>query len=78
MFTQLLAEDLDGRVQAFDLAAAHAAGAVAAKRQRDGQAVEIRDVQIIGIAVSRRATIATRNTRHFQGAGVDVVNPWTS
>lgn len=76
MFTQLLAEDLDGRVQSFDLTAAQAAGAIAASRQRDGRSVEIRDVQIIGIAASRRAIVATRNTRHFAGAGVDLVNPW--
>jgi toxin FitB len=76
LFTQLLTEDLDGRVQSFDLAAAIAAGTIAASRQRNGRSVEIRDVQIIGIASSRRAMVATRNTRHFDGAGVDLVNPW--
>ena len=75
-FIQLLAEDLGGRVQSFDLAAAQAAGTIAASHQRSGRSVEIRDVQIIGIAASRRATVATRNTRHFDGAGVDLVNPW--
>ena len=76
MFTQLLTEDLAGRVQSFDLPAAHAAGTVAANQQRNGRSVEIRDVQIIGIAASRRATVATRNTRHFHGTGIDLVNPW--
>lgn len=76
LFTQLLTDDLDGRVQSFDLAAAHAAGTIAARRQRDGRSVEIRDVQIIGIAASRRATVATRNTRHFHDSDVDLVNPW--
>ncbi len=64
MFAQLLTESLDGRVQSFDLAAAIAAGTVAASQQRNGRSVEIRDVQIIGIAASRRAMVATRNTRH--------------
>ena len=76
MFSLLLDEDLDGRVQSFDLAAAIAAGTLAASRQQAGRAVEIRDVQIAGIAVSRRAAVATRNTRHFDGAGVDLMNPW--
>ena len=76
MFTQLLAEDLDGRVQSFDLTAALAAGTIAASRQRRGRSVEIRDVQIAGIAASRHATLATRNTPHFEGAGVELVNPW--
>jgi len=76
MFSQLLDEDLDGRVQSFDLTAATTAGTIAAAQQRVGRTVEIRDVQIAGIAASRRATVATRNTRHFDGTGVDLVNPW--
>jgi predicted nucleic acid-binding protein len=75
-FSQLLDEDLDGRVQSFDLTAAIAAGTIAATQQRAGRAVEIRDVQIAGIAASRHATVATGNTRHFDGTGVDLVNPW--
>ena len=78
MFLQLLSEDLDGRVQSFDLTAALAAGTIAASQQRGGRSVEIRDVQIAGIAASRHATLATRNTRHFEGAGVELVNPWTN
>jgi toxin FitB len=75
-FSRLLAEDLQGRVQSFDLTAAIAAGTIAATRQRVERAVEIRDVQIAGIAASRHATVATRNTRHFEGTGVKLVNPW--
>jgi len=75
IFSQLLDEDLDGRVQSFDLTAAFAAGTIAATQQRVGRAVEIRDVQIAGIAASRHATVATRNARHFDGAGIEVVNP---
>lgn len=76
MFAQLIDEDLDGRVQSFDLTAASTAGTIAAGQQRVGRIVEIRDVQIAGIAASRHATVATRNTRHFEGTGVDLVNPW--
>lgn len=76
LFSQLLDEDLDGRVQSFDLTAALAAGTIAATQQRAGRAVEIRDVQIAGIAASRNATVATRNTRHFDGTGVCLMNPW--
>ncbi|BAN91840.1 PIN domain-containing protein [Mycobacterium avium subsp. hominissuis] len=75
-FSQLLDEDFDGRVQSFDLTAAIAAGTIAASRQRAGLMVEVRDVQIAGVAASRRATVATRNTRHFEGTGIDLVNPW--
>lgn len=75
-FDRLLAEDLDGRVQCFDRAAADAAGTIAASRQRAGRTVEIRDVQIAGIASVRKATLATRNVRHFEGLGIRLVDPW--
>lgn len=75
-FSQLLTEDLDGRVQPFDQTAAIAASDIAAQQQRGGHLVEIRDVQIAGIAVSRHATLATRNIRHFQETGALLVNPW--
>jgi toxin FitB len=76
-FDQLLTAELDGRVQSFDLAAAIAAGLIAAARQRAGLTMEVRDVEIAGIAVARRATLATRNTRHFADLAVDLVDPWS-
>jgi len=32
---------------------------------------------IAGIALTNRATLATRNTAHFADLSVTVVNPWT-
>lgn len=75
-FDRLLVEDLDGRVQVFDRAAADAAGAIAASRQRAGRTVEIRDVHIAGVVSSRKATLATRNVRHFEGLDIHLVDPW--
>lgn len=40
--------------------------------------VDLRDTVIACIAQGRRATIATRNTRHFEGLEVPVGNPWHS
>lgn len=77
-FDQLLADELQGRVQSFDQPAALAAGAIAAERQRAGRTLEIRDVQIAGITAVRKATLATRNARHFDNLGIEVVNPWSS
>ncbi len=76
-FDKLLADELDGRVQPFDQAAAVAAGTIAADRQSSGRTLEIRDVQIAGIATARKAILATRNTRHFDGLGIDLVDPWS-
>ena len=75
-FEQLLRDDLDGRVLAFDTVAANAAGVAVAAAQRRGRSIEIRDCQIAGITVARRATLATRNGRHFTPLGVTVVDPW--
>jgi len=60
----------------FDRTAAESAAAIAAKQRQIGQPVEIRDVQIAGIAAARKATLATRNTRHFKGLGITLVDPW--
>jgi predicted nucleic acid-binding protein len=65
---RLLEEDLENRVLPFDN--------MAAARQQAGRPVDIRDTQIAGIAQARRATLATRNVRHFEGLSVPVVNPW--
>lgn len=75
-FTKTLNDDLAGRVLAFDSLAAEAAAAIAARQRRAGRPIEIRDVQIAGIASARKATLATGNTRHFEGADVSLVNPW--
>ena len=77
-FAQLLQEDLENRVLDFDSAAATEAASLAAERQKAGRPVDMRDTQIAGIALARRATLATRNVRHFQDLNVPVVNPWES
>ena len=75
-FAALLEEDLDGRVVAFDAPAATAAAKLAAERQKAGRPVDMRDSQIAGIALARRATLATRNRRHFEGLPTPVLDPW--
>lgn len=77
-FDLLLAEELAGRVQPFDRAAALAAGSIAANQQQSGRSVEVRDVQIAGITAARKATLATRNVRHFEELAVELVDPWSA
>jgi hypothetical protein len=76
-FRALCANDLAGRIAVFDSTAAEAAAALAARRRKDGRTVDLRDTQIAGIAIARRAAIATRNVRHFQDLDVPVVDPWS-
>jgi toxin FitB len=75
-FTQALEEDFEGRVLPFEPSAARQAALIAARQRRSGRPVEIRDVQIAGVVATRRATLATRNTRHFAGLGIALVDPW--
>jgi toxin FitB len=75
-FDRVLSEDLSNRVLALDEMAAVTAAQLAADRRRSGRPVDLRDTMIAGIAQARRATIATRNTRHFEGLDVPVVDPW--
>jgi len=76
LFEQSLVEDFQDRILPFDQDAAREAAALAAQRQRDGRPAGLRDTQIAGIALARRATLATRNVRHFQGLDVEVIDPW--
>jgi predicted nucleic acid-binding protein len=75
-FNKLLIEDLEGRILDFDRPAAEAAAQLAAGRQRAGLTIDMRDTQIAGIVIARRAKLATRNVRHFSDLNVDVINPW--
>lgn len=77
-FAQLLKEDLENRVLDFDSAAAAEAASLAAERQKAGRRVDMRDTQIAGITLARRATLATRNVRHFGDLKVPIVDPWAA
>ena len=74
---RVLTEDvLSGRIANFDRAAAELAGDLAARRRSAGRTGEFRDTQIAGVVLARRASIATRNVKHFEDLGVPVINPW--
>jgi toxin FitB len=75
-FARALEKEFEGRVLPFDQPAALAAGVIASEQRRQGRPVEIRDVQIAGIAAARKAALATRNIRHFEGIGITLVDPW--
>lgn len=75
-FADAVRDDFGGRVLAFDDPAAVEAGRLAAARRKAGRTVEIRDAQIAGIVTARRASLATRNTRHFADLGLTLIDPW--
>jgi toxin FitB len=73
---EALMEKIDHRVVSFDGAAAQEAGSLMATRQKRGRSIDLRDTMIAGIVVANHATLATRNTAHFQDISVKIVNPW--
>ena len=76
-FERMIEEDLEDRILPFDTASAEQAAALMGRRRRAGRPVESRDTMIAGIALSRRASLATRNLRHFADLDVPVVDPWS-
>jgi hypothetical protein len=76
-FERLIVE-LDDRILAFDAPAAEAAAEIAGHQRKVGRPIEIRDVQIAGIVAARKATLATRNIRHFERIGLTLVDPWST
>jgi hypothetical protein len=68
---------IDGRVRAFDRAAAAAYAEIAARRRTAGQSIGTFDQLIAAVAVACRLdAIATRNTAHFSQCGVPLIDPW--
>ena len=75
-FAECVQDELENRVLQFDADAGTQAAQIAAERKARGRPEDMRDIFIAGIALARRATLATCNTRHFDDLSVRVVNPW--
>jgi predicted nucleic acid-binding protein len=72
-FQDLLTAGFGARVLPFDTSAAEASAGIAARRYKAGAPVGLADTQIAGIAVSRNATLATHNVRHFSDLPIPVI-----
>src|SRR5882762_43021 len=77
-FQTVLVDEMGRRVAPFDTVAAQNAAELMAFRHKKGRPVELRDAIIAGIVLACHATLATRNTPHFEDLSVPVVNPWIS
>jgi len=77
-FERLLSGVLGNRVAPFDGGAAEQTASLMASRRARGRTGELKDSMIAGIAIANRATLATRNTTHFEDLPVPVVNPWAA
>ncbi len=77
-FARALEEDLEQRILPVDQSAARSAGAIAARRRHAGCSVEIRDALIAGVVVARKASLATRNVKYFEGLDLPIIDPWSA
>jgi toxin FitB len=73
---QIFAEDFEGRILPFDVAAATAYAQIVSKRRQMGQPISQFDGQIAAICYSRNAHLVTRNILDFQHCGLSLLNPW--
>jgi toxin FitB len=71
-----LIETIDRRVASFDGAAAQQAADLMALRRKTGRPGDLRDTMIAGIVLANHATLATRNTAHFEDIAAPLINPW--
>jgi toxin FitB len=74
-FRHLIDEVLERRIAVFDAAAAQETAALMGVRRRRGEPRDLRDSMIAGIALARHAALATHNVKHFDDAGIELVNP---
>ncbi len=73
---ELLSQLVQGRIAPLDALAAQKAARLAAHRKARGAPVDLRDTLIAGITQACRATLATRNLRHFQDLNLPLINPF--
>lgn len=71
-----LMDAIGHRVAPFDSSAAVQSGDLMAARQKKGRPGDLRDTMIAGIVLANHATLATRNTVHFDDLSIPLVNPW--
>ena len=76
-YDELIAVHAD-RIVPFDLAAARRYGPVLAAQERAGRAPGTADTQIAAMALAQGMALATRNTKHFDGLGLTLIDPWTA
>ena len=72
----LVGKRFAGKILALDANAAALSGRIRAKREASGHAITLQDAQIAAICLSHGATLATRNTKDFEGLDLALVNPF--
>lgn len=64
------------RILPFDVEAADTAGRLRARQESVGRPVSVEDVMIAAICLAGGHSLATRNVRDFEHAGIELHDPW--
>jgi hypothetical protein len=64
------------RILVFTSLEAQRYGEVAVKRRHSGHQIETKDAMIAAVCLTYNATLATRNTRDFDGLDLKLINPF--
>jgi toxin FitB len=75
---QMIAEDFADRVADFTIEATPEYAEIAVETRRIGKVMQPLDLQIAAMARLYDAALATRNIRHFEHTGVDLIDPWSA
>lgn len=67
---------LAGNIYSYDQNGADAYGSLMADASKSGRPISAPDGMIAAIAKAHRGKLATRNTRHFEHTGIELINPW--
>ena len=73
---ETIEQDFAGRILSFDLEAAVAYAQIVSRCEAKGRPIDAADAQIAAMCLVQDAPLATRNTKHFDGLGLQVINPW--
>jgi len=65
-----------GRVLPFDVACTNAYAELVARARQAGSVIQTADALIAAVALVNGFSVATRDVKPFQSAGLNVINPW--
>ena len=75
-----LKEDLlirfDGKIISLDVAVLVEWGILTARLESSGRTVPVMDALMAATVLAHQLSLVTRNANDFEGAGVDIINPW--
>ena len=74
--TTALILDLAGKIEPFGAEDAQLHGRLTGESARAGKSLPASDSMVLAMAITRGVPVATRNLKHFEGFGLELIDPW--